>query len=422
MIVFIISLGLIAYSLFSKTLQKTIITPPLVFVAFGLLVGPFVFHVSSFNVDHAFIHILAEITLVFVLFTDAARIDLKQLYRQHDIPIRLLAIGLPLTIIFGVFIGKMLLGSQFTWIDCAILSVILAPTDAALGQAVVSSLCVPVRIRQALNIESGLNDGIVLPLLLILISMAFTSEQGHSLSHWLGFVSVQLIASPLIGVAVGMIGGMCLRLANKKKSSTHAFQDISVLALALLAFVSSEMLHANGFIAVFCAGLTLGNYTRELCTCLYDFAEAEGQLLVLMTFLIFGAVLLPTLFHQLHWDIIIYAILSLTIIRMIPVAISLIGLKLRWQSILFLGWFGPRGLASILFGLLLLQKSQIPARHELMYVVITTVIMSIFAHGMSAYPFSQFYSKLFKRIKAQAPCECEEVNEMPTRLYKEPIK
>jgi len=162
-LILIVTLGLIVFSLISKRLQRTIITAPIVFVAFGFLLGPYVFHIGDFNVNHAFIHSLAEITLILVLFTDAARIDLRQLHRKHNLAVRLLMIGLPLTIILGTFIGKMIFAQHFSLIEYALLAAILAPTDAALGQAVISNPQVPIRIRQALNIESGLNDGLVLP-------------------------------------------------------------------------------------------------------------------------------------------------------------------------------------------------------------------------------------------------------------------
>jgi len=411
-LIFIIGSGLILFSVFSARLQRSIITPPLFFALMGFLLGPYVLHLGDFEIEHNFIQILAEITLVFILFTDAARIDLRQLYKEHDLPICLLLIGLPLTIILGMIIGKYIFAGYFSLLACAILSTILAPTDAALGQAVVSNSRLPIRIRQALNIESGLNDGIVLPVILILIATGTETSVGQ----WSVFIVLQILLSPILGIAIGALGGKLLKFAAKKQWITHNFQDLVVITLALMAYVISELLGANGFIAAFCAGLAIGNLTRDLCECLYEFTESEGQLLSLLIFLIFGAVLLPLAIQNFTWTMLFYALMSLTIIRMVPVFLCLSFSHLRWQSKLFLGWFGPRGLASILFGLLVLERSNLPMKTELMEVVILTVAISIFAHGVTAFYLSQAYANFMESIKLRKPSEEKPVSSMPLKV------
>jgi len=411
----VIALGVLAFALISGRTQRSIITAPMVFVIFGLIVGPYHLGWVDLDIDRGFIHSLAEITLVLVLFIDAARIDLKLLVKDHNIPIRLLLIGLPLTIIAGsaFAIGMF---EQFTIWEAVILAVILSPTDAALGQAVVSSKAIPVCIRQALNIESGMNDGMVLPIILIMLAGAQAVQSDYALEHWFQLVSMQIILGPVIGIGVGYIAGFAIEKGNKLKWITHTFQDLSVLAIALAAFALAELAGGNGFISAFCAGLTLGNSARSICACLYDFGEAEGQLLVLLTFLIFGSMLVPSAIEHMDWNLLIYVGLSLTVVRMLPVALSLIGANVKFPTVIFLGWFGPRGLASILFGLLIVEKSQLASREAILEVIIITVLASVFLHGVTAFPGANLYARLMADLKKKGVCEeHKKVSEMPVR-------
>ncbi len=411
----VIALGILAFAMISGRTQRSVLTPPMVFVSFGLLVGPYYLGWVEFDVDRGFIHGLAELTLLLVLFIDASRIDLKLLIKDHNIPIRLLLLGLPLTIFAGVILAVGLF-EQFSIWEAMILAVILSPTDAALGQAVVSSKQVPVCIRQALNIESGLNDGMVLPIILILLSATQVAHSEYAFLNWFQLTSMQLVIGPLIGIVIGYIGGQAIEKGDKKRWITHTFQDLSVLALALAAFTLAELAGGNGFISAFCAGLTLGNSARSICGCLYDFGESEGQLLVLLTFLIFGATLVPSAIQHLDWHLIIYVGLSLTVIRMVPVAISLIGTNVRFPTVLFLGWFGPRGLASILFGLLIVEESHLVKREAILEVIIITVLTSVFLHGLTAFPGAKLYAKWLEKLKEKGVTEEHKaVSEMPVR-------
>ncbi len=410
----------VLFALVSGRLQRSPLTPPMVFTVFGLLLSPVLFNLIKTLPDNEFIHTLAEITLILVLFTDAARIDLGQLIREHNIPIRLLSIGMPLTILIGTVIAASLF-TEFNLWECAILATILAPTDAALGQAVVSSSKVPVRIRQALNVESGLNDGIALPIILIFISLSSVTTHTESTSYWLLFTTKQIVLGPLMGVFIGYSSAKLLQLSIKHHWTTHIFQDLSILAVSFLAYFAAELVGGNGFIAAFVAGLTLGNTVKDLCTCLYDFAEAEGQLLNLMVFLFFGLTMVPLVLDGISFSGAIYSILSLTVIRMLPVFISLLGSKLRWETTIFIGWFGPRGLASILFALLVIEHSDLAHRQEVMTIVLSTVLMSIFLHGASANIGTTLYQKILAVCLSRGDsieAEQNRVNEMPVRLPK----
>jgi NhaP-type Na+/H+ or K+/H+ antiporter len=271
-----------------------------------------------------------------------------------------------------------------------------------------------VRIRQALNVESGLNDGIALPAVLILASLAALNEETNSLAYWLRFVGLQLLGGPLIGMVVGYFGGRLVLRATQSGWMNAPFQRLSGLGLALLAFAGAESVGGNGFIAAFIAGLTLGNTARGVCDCLFQFGEAEGQLLTLLVFLIFGAVMVPAALAHAGAEALVYALLSLTLIRMLPVAVSLVGSGLRPASFVFIGWFGPRGLASILFVLVVLEAGQLESGPLLETVVVLTVLLSTLLHGISAYPLARRYGAHVE-LTGEAP-EHEPVTELPVRV------
>jgi NhaP-type Na+/H+ or K+/H+ antiporter len=410
---FVIALSILAFGLISGRIERSVITPPMVFVLIGLLVGRWGLGIVPAVIATPFVHILATITLVLVLFTDASRIDLKLLRQDHDLPVRLLAVGLPLTIALGMLVAFLLLGGITLW-EAALLAAILAPTDAALGQAVVNSPKLPVRIRQTLNVESGLNDGLALPVVLIFFSLA-SGQQDKGTGEWLLFVSKQVGLGPLAGILVGFVGGKLAVWGQRTGWMNHSFQDLSSLGLSLLAYASAELIGGNGFIAAFCAGLTLGNTARSICTCLYEFAEAEGQLLTLLVFMVFGAIMVPDALDNFSWPHVLYAVLSLTIIRMLPVAVSMLGMRLRWGTVFFLGWFGPRGIASILYALLLLEGSGVAGMEVILSIAMTTVLLSIFAHGLTALPGTNWYAQYTQRTSDAAE-EHQPVAEMPVRL------
>lgn len=397
----VIALGLVGFSVFSGKLQGTIITAPLVFIVFGFAIGEGGFSIAQLDLDHGAIHLLAEATLILVLFSDAARIDLSRLRKDHNLPVRMLALGLPLVMVTGMAVA-MLLFEHFSIWEAALLAAILAPTDAALGQAVVSDEAVPVRIRQAINVESGLNDGIALPVVLFLASAASAAQQS-STGDWLAFAAGQLILGPIVGAAIGFCGARALDVAAEREWSTTAFQGIGVISVALLAFVLAELVGGNGFIAAFIGGMVFGNSVRHPCTFLFEFMATEGELLVLITFLVLGAVMLPDALQHLNWTWVLYATLSLTLVRMIPIGLSLLGTGIRLPSYLFLGWFGPRGLASILFALLILEDAELVHGHELLSVTIITVVLSALLHGITAAPLAKAYGKMTRELG-----DCEE--------------
>jgi len=410
---FVLALLVFVFGLGSKIFSKTVITGPLAFVGFGLLLAPQV--CEALGIDHLFeetevfkdsIHLLGEITLVVVLFTDAAQIKIKSLVKGAGMPIRLLAIGMPLTILLGALLAKPFFGELGVW-ELALLATMLAPTDAALGQAVVTSKKVPNRIRQSLSVESGLNDGIAVPLVLIFASLA---SVGHGAEEMTGaqcakFAVMQVTLGPLAGIVIGGVGAWLMSQTIRRGWMEHTYQELAGITLAIIAYVGATQVGGNGFIAAFVAGIVVGNSGKEVCACLYDFAEAESQLLMLTTFFLVGLTLAWEPIREASWEVWVYGALSLTVIRMVPVALSMIGLRLRGSTVGFLGWFGPRGLASILFSVLLIHELPVQNSDLIRQIVIITVLLSVVAHGVTAAPLSAIYAKAINRGEKPADYE-----------------
>ena len=414
-----IAIFILFFGLISRRLEKSIITPPMAYVLFGLLISSSALGIiQEVKINNEFIKILAEITLVILLFTDASRIKLKELRRDYNLPLRLLGIGLPITIILGTGLALLLFDDRLNLWSAAALATILAPTDAALGQAVVNSSRIPASIRQAINIESGLNDGICLPILLLFFSLAEETANSDA-AYWFGFASQQIVFGTAIGIAIGYFGIQLIIYSLRRQWMNDSFEYLAVLGLSILAYACAEIVGGNGFLAAFSAGLTLGIIVNEsVLKHLQSFGEAEGQLLTLLSFLLFGSVMVLPSLQNVTWQVWLYALGSLTLTRMLGVAIALIDLNLQLDSNLFLGWFGPRGIASIVYGLLIIEKSGIQGSELIFTTMVVTVLISIFAHGVTAYPGSIWYANRIadkKDIHHRMP-EINPVAELPVRL------
>ena len=406
-----------AFGLVSRRLEGTILTAPIVFVAAGMVLGPAGFGLVEFGLDDHTVLFLGEIALALVLFTDAARIDLSALRQNEGLPLRLLGIGMPLTIAFGTVTAALLLTDLSFW-EAAIVGTVLAPTDAALGQAVVSNPLVPARIRQALNIEAGLNDGLSVPFLALFLILAIEGEH-LSANLWIRFALEQIGFGVLVGIGVGLAGGWLVRLASNRGWMTESFQRLALLALAFIAWALADQIGGNGFIAAFVGGLVVGPTVERVGERLLRFTESEGQLLNLSVFFIFGVLALGLL-GSFTWQISLYVLLSLTVVRMLPVAAALLGTHLRGVSVLFAGWFGPRGLASIVLGLIVVAEApQLQGASEIEVVVASTVFLSVLLHGVTAAPLSAAYARRVEGMPADAP-EKKEAPEKPTRMEPAP--
>ena len=419
------SLGLLAIVIcilfaatISRRIQGTIITLPMVYTLFGILLGGLVLDVIPLTPENTIVELIAELTLVIVLATDASRIDVRALFKDHNLPLRLLGIGLPLTMLFGT-IAAVLIFTELSFWEAAILGVILTPTDASLGQSVVSNPKVPVRIRQTLNIESGLNDGIAMPFLLLAIAIAESEVIFSKPSEFLLSVLVQIGLGIVAGLLVGYLGVKFIQWGQRSGWMSRNYQKISSLALILLVYGVAELIGGNGFIAAFFFGLTSSNVAgKEESEDLYEYSEIELTVLMLLTFMLFGAVMLPPAIEAVSPEIVLYAVLSLTLVRMVSVAIGMIREKVHPITTLFMGWFGPRGIASILYIFIVLEASSLPGLELIYTVAMITVLFSIYAHGITAAPFADRYGKRIAELdqKDKVEIENKEVSEMPLRV------
>lgn len=394
-IVFITGL-IFVYGLFSKISDKSPITAPMFFVFMGILLGPYGFNLFHLEIKGDLINKVTEITLVLILFVDASTISLNKLIEDNSVPRNLLLIGLPLTMIFGSLLGYFMYPDIDIWV-LILMALILSPTDAALGQAVVKSVNVPEKIRRWISVESGLNDGISLPpIFACLAIIAAETAVGPASEHrWVLFLLQQIFFGLIVGALVGFIGGYFVHKCSELNWMNHTFQRLVSFSLALLCFALAELIHGNGFIAAFAGGLFLGFSTKskEIKERIQEFGEAEGQQLILFVFLIFSMVMIPVAAQ--YWDMksLIYAILSLSVIRMVPVAISLIGKNIDIYTILFIGWFGPRGIASVLYLLLVVRTIGLEGYEYILSTIVLTILISIFVHGATAVPLSNYYKK-----------------------------
>lgn len=379
------------FALVSKRIQGSVLTPPIFFTLIGLALSGTLMETTGLTYDEGSIHTLAELTLILVLAADASQISLKELSRMKTIPVRLLLFGLPLIIAAGAMAAKLVF-PDIGWYEAALLGAILAPTDAALGASVLANKTVPLKIRQGLNVESGLNDGIALPAVLFFACFLNLVHQSGE-ENWIAFLALQLTLGPLVGILIGWIGGHLIAKAAKKGWMTIEFQGVAAIALAVIAFAVAETVHGNGFIAAFVAGLTYGNLRVDYSKFLNEFTETESQFLSYLTFFLFGALILPEAIPHMTLHMFIFAALSLTLVRMIPVALAMIGTKSKLPEIGFMGWFGPRGLASLLFALLVLEDLNVMQAEFIQTAVATTVLASILLHGITAAPISRAFGK-----------------------------
>jgi NhaP-type Na+/H+ or K+/H+ antiporter len=414
----VILIGILVAATVSKRIRETIISLPMIYTLFGLLVAVLFPNLSSLSYDSPVVEAIAKLTLVLVLASNSSRIKLGNLLSYHALSIRMLLLALPLTFALGTLVGTVIFKDPNIWV-WAILAVTLAPIDSSLAVNSVRNPKVPMRIRQALNVEGGMDDGITLPSLLLFISLAISSETGLGKGIFLVFTARHIVIGILAGVILGYLGARYITWGNKSGWMSSQFQKISWLALVVLTFAAAEIINGNGYIAAFLFGIISGNtLEKEESDRLYSFAVVENTLLMMLTFMFFGAVLLYPALQHINLEIVIYAVLSLTVVRMLPVAISLIGTKLRLESKLYLGWFGPRGIGSILYAYTILRGEE-SARHDLIFsLIMITIFLSVLAHGISAAPLTNWYAKRIAQLEKAgvAQAETKLVPGMPTRL------
>jgi NhaP-type Na+/H+ or K+/H+ antiporter len=411
----VVAVALLAYATLERRLRPTPFSGAMVFTAVGLLAsGQVTGLITSSHAGHGATAFL-ELTLVIVLFTDAMGVNAAGWAVEAPLPARLLGVGLPLTMAAGWAVGWALFPAAGVW-GAALLAAILAPTDSALGLPVISNERVPLLIRHALNVEGGLNDGLALPFVTIFLALALEDENAVGGGHVLQVLLRGLLASGAIGVAVGWGGTLLLRWSTGRGWSGPHWQSVALLAMAVLSFALADLIEGSGFIAAWAAGLAAGLVSRGSLAEAQQTPEELASLGVSVSFVLFGALFLAPELDQVTWATAGYALLSLTVIRMIPVAVSLLGSGLAGQTVAYIGWFGPRGLASIVFADLVVT-SGLPEQHLIVPVVMLTVGLSVVLHGVTAPWGAQRYGRWYTAAVTRSP-GIREAAEAPPVAYR----
>jgi NhaP-type Na+/H+ or K+/H+ antiporter len=390
------------YGSIAGRLDRWSITAPMVFVSVGVLMGPGGFDVSHVTAGTHVLTLIAELTLGVLLFADASTVRLLDVEEDVSIPARLLGVGLPLTMVAGTLAAWALFPGD-GWAVAALVAVILAPTDAALGLGVFTDRSVPARIRRALNVESGLNDGIATPF--VTLCLAFVvAEQGTGPADWLTQAVIDIGLAVLVALAVGVIGGAALRQAAARHWATATSTALSMVALSLLSYAGAVTIGGNGFVAAFLGGLVFGRVAGTSVEDATEFTERIGLFSSFIVWWIFGAVFVgPVVRDTFESRAIMYAVASLTLVRMVPVWVALIRTRFDVRTVAFMGWFGPRGLASVVFTLIAFEAlhEQGPVAHDLVEIVTWTVLLSVFAHGLTARPLAALYGSWIRTQPAR---------------------
>jgi len=386
--------GLVAvYSLIAGGIEKTLVGGAIFFTVAGVILGPHVLDVLTVTLSAGSgLGALAELTLAVLLFVDAAGADFGVLRRSAGTPVRLLLVGLPMVIVAGILVGLPLFPTLGIF-EIALLATILAPTDAALGKAVVSDKNVPDRIRTSLNFESGLNDGICVPIFLAFMAFSLEQADGH------GFVQIatHLIIEEIgIGAAVGLaiagLGAIGFSHADQRGWVSEVWVQVTAPAFAVASFMAAQALGGSGFIAAFVGGLLFGALVKERKHALLLGAESTGEVLALLTWVVFGAIVVGNLDVDMRWEYVVYAVLSLTVVRMVPIWLAFRGAGAPESETLFMAWFGPRGLASVVFTIMAIE-ADVPGANIIAGTVACAIVLSILAHGISAKPLSRLLAR-----------------------------
>jgi NhaP-type Na+/H+ or K+/H+ antiporter len=412
-----IAVVILAFAAVSRRLEGTSITAPMVFTGAGLILGGKAAGLVDPSSSGATVKLLASATLAVVLFGDAARIDLRALREEYRLPARLLGIGLPLTIVAGFAVALLLFGS-LGWPEALVLAVVLAPTDAALGQSVVTLPSLPSLIRQGLNVESGLNDGVCVPLFGIALAVASTEAEITSVRHAITLVGEEIGYGTLVGLGVGALAAAVVVFAGGRGLVEPLWLQVVPAAAAALAYTTAAAVGGSGFIAAFVAGLLFGALRHRVGGEVGYLVEELGALLGAATFVVFGAAFLEPALSGITWAVAGYAILSLTLVRMLPVGIAMLGTDARPQTLAFLGWFGPRGLASIVFAVLIVEESgTLPHESLLLTTIYATVGLSVLLHGLSAAPLARRYGTWYSARPAAGIQAAESAHEVRWRTH-----
>ena len=397
----IVAVFAVVYSVVAGRVDRSLISGPIIFLLFGLVCGPLGLNILNLSFGNTEIRIIVDFTLALILFIDAANANLEVLRKNMKIPARMLLVGMPLVILLGVVFGRYLFPGMPLFELC-ILATILAATDAALGKGVITNKAVPARVREGLNAESGLNDGLAVPVLFLFIALAtgYGGDQDN-ISFALGLVARELGVGIAVGLGLTLVASRFANWCSDKGWLSDIWRQVFVVALALACFATAQSLHGSGYIAAFVGGLLFGHLARSQTHELVHSAEGIGEILAMTTWMIFGALVVGQAWLGLTWQVAVYSLLSLTVIRVLPMVLSLWGTGESLENKLFLAWFGPRGLASIVF-IIIVADYEIPGFTTMAYTVACTVTLCVLAHGLTANAWARGFGRRSKALESKA--------------------
>jgi len=383
----IIAIVLTVSALASGLVERAPLSFPIIFLGLGFLLGGGGLKVIEITPHSMFLEIVATVSLSLVLFLDAVKLQVDELKSDWHIPFLTLGPG-TIMVIFGVALAAYLLVGT-TPLQSLLLGAILASTDPVVLRDIVRDERIPRSVRRALGIEGGMNDIVVLPIVLILI--AVLSAEGSENMNWALFLFRILILSPAVGLAVGGIGANLMGRADARFGIRREYQALYGIGLVLAAFAAGQVIDGDGFLAAFFAGLAVTLFNVSLCDCFLEYGEVTAEMMMLLAFVLFGALLSTLLGTIAMVPAFILAIVGLGLIRPASLWLILQKAKMSNTARLFMGWFGPRGLSSLLLALLVVQAGA-PDAEKLLAITGMVVVVSVIAHGVTATPFASIYA------------------------------
>jgi NhaP-type Na+/H+ or K+/H+ antiporter len=399
---FVLTVLVLCYAVVSGLVKRWYLAPALVFVLFGILLGPFVFDVIDIGTDAASFTVVAQLALTVILFNQAAQLDLAVVFRRREVTFRLLVIGIPLALVLGTLTALLVLPVMPLW-EAVCLAAIVAPTEVALVDALLEDTRIPERVRHALSTESGFYDGFALAALLAALALA--SEQSDpDAGRWSWFLVRTEVVSVVVGLGIGVVGGLVIARSRKREWMSDIWAQLATLAVALVCFEVGERFHGSGFVAAFAGGLAFAFAAKRVDVKPdMQVSEAAGQLLELMVFAMFGSYAVIVGWRDAGWRVVVFAVLAVFAVRMVSVLAALLRSNLPNRNRVFIGWFGPRGIGTLVLGLLIVNRGQIEQEHLITQVAVVVVTLSLVVHSLTAWPGIRWLVEAPDETPAQTP-------------------
>lgn len=376
----IFAIALVVAVLLSELADRSVLSMAVLFLAAGFFCGPGMLEFIDFQATDPVVQRLAELALFSILFSDGMRLDLRDLAAKWRLPVRALVVGLPLTLFGTAALAHFVAG--LPWLEALLVGAILSPTDPVFAAAIIGRQEIPPRLRHLLNVESGLNDGLALPIVLALMALV-----SHETLH-VGGLAGELALGVVLGVAVPWAG--CRLEQSRFFSVRKSYEPLFAFSLGLLVLALGFLTHANLYLAAFAAGITIATVRSDLRDEFHQFGEIVAELLKLAALLVFGVLMSPQFFAAVPLSGYVFAALALLAVRPAAIAIAMLRSGLGWRENITAGWFGPKGFASVIYGLLIVQAA-VPGADRMFHLVAVVVVGSMVAHSSTDVLFARWF-------------------------------